>query len=65
MKEGSRRVRVKRDLKMLARLLALKMRKGAMSQGIQVTSRSWKGQSKELSLRASIHINPVRPLLNF
>lgn len=49
--KGGRRARVQRDLKMLARLLALKMEKGVLSQGMQVTSRSWKGQRRELSPR--------------
>ena len=53
MKEGGRSAGVQRDLKMLARLLALKMEKGVLSQGMQVTSRSWKGQRKELSPRDS------------
>lgn len=53
VREGGRRVRVKGDLEMLATLLALKMKKGVMSQGMQVTSRIWKEQRKELSPRVS------------
>ena len=51
MREGGRRVRLRRDLEMLVRLLALKMKKGG--QEPRNASDLWERQRKELSPRAS------------
>lgn len=63
MRKGDATIKAEvRDTHADATMLTLKMEEGPINQGVQVVSKSWNGQGKGFSLRAS---GMMQPFWNF